>query len=409
MAVSDQLAIGNQGDAQALASRNIRRRQGRVQRRFRVVLVVVGIDRVLEARARCHVTRQLGIVEVGVFGDNVVLVIGWQAGVVGECEALPKSLGLIERRARTVVGIDLGEVPGTQRRHLPGSNQRNDGADQLVIGGCAAVAQVPVGFQLLEVQQKLSIVQLGDFAAAELGYRRQGVPGPNREGLRAAAHVADFRREQIDRATEAGDAQLAGFAGAAVNHHAANGRGREERGRVVGRAIGVAPWNTVIGDVVFAVLEPAQGALGLAKARAVERGARHAGREVDDLGVVGCGRDELVDGLAINDRLRLRRGERSLYRGRGRRGAWCRDDQFLHPRSVVCVFRIDLDRIHGRRGGEGRTTQGQGGSDGDERAGGELARAVVEFDHYGSPRWPVGPEPRRPGKGSSAASRGAGA
>ncbi len=268
-------------------------------------------------QARGHVAGQLGVVEVGVLVDEVVPEVGRVRRIVVQREVLAVQAHLGERRARVVVGVDLGLVPGAQHRQLPAPDDGDDAADQLVVGPGVVVAEVAVGVQLLEIEQEVGAVQLVDVAGVQLGHRHPGVPGAVGEQLRAAALIADFGREQVDGAAEGGHAELAGLPWSAVHHHRPDGRGREEGGRVVGRAVGVAPGDAVVGDVELAVLEAAQDGLGLAKARAVERRARHAGREVDDLGEVRSHRDELVDGLAVDDRLRLV--------GRGGRGPSSQD------------------------------------------------------------------------------------
>jgi hypothetical protein len=64
VAVDDGLAARDLRDRKPGLIDDVGRRQGRIERRFRIVLVVVGIEGVLELQGRRDIAIQLGVVEV---------------------------------------------------------------------------------------------------------------------------------------------------------------------------------------------------------------------------------------------------------------------------------------------------------------------------------------------------------
>ena len=91
---------------------------------------------------------------------------------------------------------------------------------------------------------------------------------------------------------------------------------------MVRRVVGVAPRDTVKGDVVLVVFKTAQRGFGLAQTRAVGRVARQAGRNVDDAAVLSRRGDLQLNVFAGDDRLRLCGIQAGLGRGNGRRGSF---------------------------------------------------------------------------------------
>ncbi len=156
---------------------------------------------------------------------------------------------------------------------------------------------------------------------------------------------------------EVGLAEVARCARAAIHDQGADGGGREVVVRVVGRVVGVAEGDPVIGDVVLAILEATDGDLiVVADAGAVAAYARDAGGDQGDVGIVADFRNVLLDVLAADDRFRLHLVQRRL----GRRVLGCAvdlglDDDFGH----VSAFRPGAG--HGRRGRDRRIGGGFGG------------------------------------------------
>ena len=164
-----------------------------------------------------------------------------------------------------------------------------------------------------------------DFAAVDGQAFHPGVKAAVNRLVFDEELVFHFAADEVDLAAIACLAQIGRAAGAAIDDDAVIRAVGEIRGRMVRRVVGVAKRDTVDGHVVLAVLEPAQHNLGIAKADAVAaaRQERGAGRQQNDLAVVGGRGDRVFDDRARHDRLRFkgmdRRGDRRglVYLGAG--------------------------------------------------------------------------------------------
>ncbi len=121
---------------------------------------------------------------------------------------------------------------------------------------------------------------------------------------------------------------------------------------MVGRAVGVAPGDAVVGDVELAVLEAAHGELGaVGRPRAVGVGnGPHRGRHDHRGGVVADPGGRFLDVFAGDDGLRFGRRQRGAHRRHVGRPALRRGDHDLLD------FLLAGDRA-GRVDGPGRMGQ----------------------------------------------------
>ena len=102
----------------------------------------------------------------------------------------------------------------------------------------------------------------------------------------------------MNGAAEVGGADVGGGAGAAIEVHMADGRGRNVSPGVVAGVVRVVEGHAVPGHGVVVVDEAAEEDLGLAVADAVGGVADGAGSGLDDVGEVGYRRGVLSDIVA---------------------------------------------------------------------------------------------------------------
>ena len=291
-----------------------------------------------------EIAIQTQIFKVRLLLGVVVFLVGRHGGVVAERKTLAVGFRLSDRRggagvALIVVVVIAGEQEG--RRPLRGDRQCR--LDELVLTRARAVRQVPVRLVFHEVGDDIQIVQVLHRASGEGGHALDGAEATRGQRLADCELVFEGQGEQVQRAAEAGLAEVRRRARAAVDDDAADGRVREEGVGVVARAVGVAPGDTVVRDVEFTVLETAHRDLGAVRgARAVR--VRHAGHRRGEhrrRREVAHARRGFFDELAGDHGLRLGRLQGRLHRRGVRRLAdWSGD-----------LDRFDFRRISVRRGG----------------------------------------------------------
>src|SRR5206468_5417668 len=102
-------------------------------------------------------------------------------------------------------------------------------------------------------------------------------------------------REEIDRSAIGRGPNGGRVSRGAVEVDAANPGRREEGPRVMRRIVCVVEGDAVEGDVVTAVSEATEVGLGVTKADAVRIDGEGAGRLLNQLAEVRCGRGEVLD------------------------------------------------------------------------------------------------------------------
>ena len=315
-----------------------------VVRRQGLVGVPVAVERVFDGQAAAQIAIESQVLKVRLLLRVVVVLEGRIGRVIAQRETLAVGFRLGDGRggagvALIVVVVIAGEQEG--RRPLRGDRQGR--LDELILTGARAVGQVTIRLVFHEVCHDVQIVEVFHRAGGQSGHALDGAEATRGQRLADRELVFEGQGEQVQRAAEAGLAEVRRRARAAVDDDAADGRVREEGVGVVARAVGVAPGDTVVRDVEFTVLETAHRDLGAVRgARAVR--VRHAGHRRGEhrrRREVAHARRGFFDELAGDHGLRLGRLQGRLHRRGVRRLAdWSGD---LH--------RFDFRRISVRRGG----------------------------------------------------------
>ena len=156
------------------------------------------------------------------------------------------------------------QVPSTVS--LQAVEQRKYAADQLVAQAGAGLveAERAIGGELLEVEQHVGAVQLVDVPGVELGHRQERSSASRAVNdceppMTSLTSGEKMSTEPPKVARRAG--RLARARGPRPRRRWS--RTRKNERRVVGSGHWRRPRDAVVGDVVFAVLEAAQRALGL--------------------------------------------------------------------------------------------------------------------------------------------------
>ena len=287
----------------------------RLESRQRVVLVEVRVGRVVEIEAAFEVCLEAKVLEVGFLVGDVVAVVGRLGRIVAERKVLAELCDLIEGRA-VAVGLEvLIFVVRAEERQCDRVRERRANLEHLVRRVRRGIGQVPVGRVLLRIHENFRAAQRVDRAGVDGRHEILRVEAAVGCGLAKTDLIADFRREHVDRTAEVRLPELTGIAGTAIDRERADGRCREVRRGMVRRIVGIAERDTVVGHIVFAVLEAAQDGLGFGEAGAVLVRAGHAGRDLRKRREVGGLRDGLFHVLLGDDRHRLRRQQGRFDRG----------------------------------------------------------------------------------------------
>ena len=139
-----------------------------------------------------------------------------------------------------------------------------------------------------------------------------GVKGSVRKSRSDVLLRLQLIRHHVDRSAEIRRADRGRGSRAPIEHGLSNELAREEGPRMVCGCVRVVEWNAVKRHGVVAVLETAKERLAVAKTRAVGRKTECAGRHLNDFGVIGIRRREVLDIFRADHGLRGPRVERTL-------------------------------------------------------------------------------------------------
>ncbi len=201
------------------------------------------------------------------------------------------------------------------------------------------IGPIPVGTHVLISHDNRCVIGLRNHTGVGLKVTEEGVVAAIAQ-RRDEGHIgARILGKKANRAAVSRLTQRAGGTRTAINDNLAEELGRPVAGRVVTGAVQIAERNAVDRNIIFAVLETANGHFRFGKTGTVGADTRHAGRHTNDFVVVSGRRHRIVDIGSAENRLRLQGIQLCLRHGLGERGLTGLDDfDFVETYKLIFIY-----------------------------------------------------------------------